>query len=146
LDNDIGLPSVPGAVKAKQQELHMTAYLVTYDLHVPGQEFRRLTSFMQGIDALHYQKSAWLVRYHGTGTALKAEILTIVDGNDKVTVAEVNPLNSSSTDPNVSLWLTMGPGILSEPVGTVGPFSTAAVGQPGILSNSILGSFLREKK
>lgn len=143
-----GLSVYPqGVVKGKMSEYSpMTHYLVTYDLDQPGQQYDRLVTYLETIGAYRFQKSAWYASYAGSANDLKTALSVYLDRNDKIEVAEANVLNRAGSDPNLSLLLAPPTGLLSQQIGLGGPFSKAAAKQPGILGNSLLGSYIQNNK
>lgn len=68
----------------------MSAYIVTYDLHTPGQKY---DCFMDKLDAYgthwHMQLSAWIVDTKQSAEQIRDNLLTCLNKNDKIFVGKL---------------------------------------------------------
>lgn len=70
----------------------MPSYLVTYDLNVPGQDYKDLIEALEGrFQATRILKSAWLVNTSGTANDLAYELYKHMDASDGLFVAACRP-------------------------------------------------------
>lgn len=75
----------------------MATYIVSYDLNSPGQDYGRVTSFLENLDNWwHHLGSTWVVVTELSATQLRDEIKSRVDTNDKVLVVQSS---------NVGAWV-----------------------------------------
>ena len=73
----------------------MPVFMVSYDLHRPGQQYERLLNTLehelQGRRVLHCQ---WAVRAKGDAKAVLAHLRpTLIDGNDRLLVMDRDSLD-----------------------------------------------------
>ena len=73
--------------------------LVGYDLIKPGKDYSKLIEHLKSFDGWwHSLDSTWLVRTTKTASALRDELKSYVDANDRVLVMDVSGDN----------WATVG--------------------------------------
>ena len=69
----------------------MTAYIVTYDLHVQGQNYDCLYKKLKTYPAwFHMQGSAWIVVSNNTATQIRDHLSSCLDKNDKLFVGKLS--------------------------------------------------------
>lgn len=74
-----------------KDETLMPVHIVNYDLNAPGQNYKNLIEELQRVGAIRYQKSAWLIDNSQSAAQLRDAIMTYLDENDNVFVAEIAP-------------------------------------------------------
>jgi hypothetical protein len=75
----------------------MNAYLVTYDLNKPRQNYEALYDAIQATGTWwHYLDSTWLVTSNETPSAIAARLRSVIDQNDSLLVMRVT--NSPAAD------------------------------------------------
>ena len=73
----------------------MSAYLITYDLNSPGQNYEDLIQTIKDLSIYwcHYWKSAYLIKSNLSASQIVDKIKPYLDGNDCLIVVEANPKN-----------------------------------------------------
>lgn len=64
-------------------------YLVSYDLTVPGRDYKKLGSRLAQLGAERVLASQWFVVSNGTALELATELLALVDATDRLMVSEL---------------------------------------------------------
>lgn len=68
----------------------MTAYLITYDLNSPGQNYNQLYEDIKSLGAwAHYLDSTWFVNSSKTPSQIVDLLRTNMDSNDSLFVSEI---------------------------------------------------------
>jgi len=69
----------------------MTTYLISYDLAEPERDYAALEKAIQNYGAYcHLQKSVWLIVCEVGVTAIRDDLKTCLDANDKLFIAKVS--------------------------------------------------------
>lgn len=68
--------------------LNMTAYLITYDNHVP-REYQPLYDLLASWDAVRLAESVWLADLNGDAAAVRDVVLSAMQPDDIVAVLEL---------------------------------------------------------
>lgn len=83
----------------------MAVYIITYDLHTPGQKYECLTEKIEAYGYYwHTQQSVWVIKTDSSADAIRDNLSTCLDSNDKLFVAKLASeaawagLNKESTD------------------------------------------------
>jgi len=65
-------------------------YLLTYDLHYPGQNYHGLKQIIENnFNWWHYMESAWLLYTSLSANQIWNTISSVIDENDRVLIIEV---------------------------------------------------------
>lgn len=68
----------------------MKTLLITYDLITPGQKYAKLSEYLKSHDRwAHALDSTWFVITDKSPAQIRDEILTLIDGNDRLIVLDV---------------------------------------------------------
>ncbi|MDP3674385.1 MAG: hypothetical protein Q8R44_04735 [Novosphingobium sp.] len=68
----------------------MSTFAITYDLRRPGKDYTTLIKVISSLPgAVHYQQSAWFVRWTGTASSLRDFLRPYLDANDLLMVMQV---------------------------------------------------------
>ena len=69
----------------------MSTYVVTYDLHTPGQKYECLSKKLEAYGTYyHIQGSVWIIKTNKSAAAVRDELVGCLDGNDKLIVARLS--------------------------------------------------------
>ena len=85
----------------------MATYIVSYDLKAPGKDYDSVVEYLQSCGTWwHHLGSTWAVVTDLSATALRDEIKSRTDGNDKVLVVESAGVGAwSGFNEKGSAWL-----------------------------------------
>jgi len=86
----------------------MTTYIITYDLHQPGQEYHPLIDALKKSYPAHgrLQLSVWLIVTDESAQQIRDRLAQYIDKNDKIFVAKVSrPAAWKGYDQGWSDWL-----------------------------------------
>jgi hypothetical protein len=64
----------------------MKAYLVSYDLDKPGQDYQRLISEIERLGGVKILYSEWVIKSNLTAAQLRDHLYAFMDGNDMLLV------------------------------------------------------------
>lgn len=68
----------------------MATYMVTYDLHLHGQNYECITSKLKEYGThWHAQGSVWIIKTSTSAAQVRDELLDCLDSNDKLIVAKL---------------------------------------------------------
>jgi hypothetical protein len=67
----------------------MALYWISYDLDKPGQDYSDLINRLKQHKAQEVTRSDWLLATDWTPAQIKADLLTYLDDNDRIIVAEL---------------------------------------------------------
>ncbi len=68
----------------------MSAYLISYDLHRPEQDYDDLYDAIKGLGTWwHHLDSTWIVKHPGPSVAIRDELKPYLDANDELLVVEL---------------------------------------------------------
>lgn len=63
------------------------AYLITYDLSAPGQDYDQLEAAIESLgSAIHIASSTWILDHPGSSIDIRDYLLDYIDENDKLVV------------------------------------------------------------
>lgn len=70
----------------------MSAYLISYDLHTPGQKYDCIQKTITSICPRNWKmlQTVWMVNYSGNSTQLRDALKKYLDGNDELIVVKLN--------------------------------------------------------
>jgi CRISPR-associated endonuclease Cas2 len=69
----------------------MSAFVVTYDLHQPGQKHKQLTEHLESYPThWHLQRSVWVIVTNQKAKELADSLLQFLDSNDKLLVLRLS--------------------------------------------------------
>lgn len=68
----------------------MAAFLISYDLDKPGQDYPRLIERLEQLGAVRVLLSEWIVNGSHTSASLRDDLMRYVDANDKLLVVRLN--------------------------------------------------------
>lgn len=76
------------------------AYLISYDLNKPGQDYESLYKAIKGCSSYwtHVLDSVWIIKSSLSADVIRDRILAVIDKNDSILVIQVTN--------NYSGWLT----------------------------------------
>ncbi|WP_232683930.1 hypothetical protein [Leuconostoc mesenteroides] len=68
-----------------------TPYIISYDLHAPGQKYEELKKAIIGFNGAYIKilESTWLVKNNLTPDEMSDKIRSIIDSNDRLFITEV---------------------------------------------------------
>jgi len=73
----------------------MPAFLITYDLNSPGQDYSKLHDAIKAQSSenlwWHYLDSTWIIVSNGTAGSVRDALMATIDTNDKLLVIKVGP-------------------------------------------------------
>lgn len=67
----------------------MSVFLVSYDLRAPGRDYSRLYTRLSGWRAVKALESDWLIDAETTAYAIRDDLMSYVDANDRLLVAKL---------------------------------------------------------
>ena len=67
----------------------MNVHVVSYDLNQPGQVYPRIVGRLKALGAQRVQHSQWMLRTSQTASQLRDDLLSYIDNNDRLLVADV---------------------------------------------------------
>jgi hypothetical protein len=71
-------------------------YLISYDLTLPGQDYKNLISGLQRSGARKVLLSAWVIETSWSAPAIRDWVMKLTDKNDRVLVTEFGQWASSN--------------------------------------------------
>lgn len=82
-------------------------YLITYDLHKVGRDYRPVDELLTRAGAIHPMGSVWLIDTNSSSGQLRDALKVVVDGNDEVFVTRLAPQDwaSYNFDQSAVAWL-----------------------------------------
>ncbi|KQX21522.1 hypothetical protein ASD39_00055 [Sphingomonas sp. Root50] len=85
----------------------MATFIITYDLIKQGQNYTDLIAKLKEYPTYwHAQGSVWIIETHQSAVAIRNNLKTCLDGNDKLIVAKLEGEAAwSGYNDNISLWL-----------------------------------------
>lgn len=82
------------------------AYMVSYDLQAPGQNYNDLIAELEDSDNWwHYLKSSWIVITDETAQELSDRLIQHIDQNDKLLVIQVCDDSQGWLPPGAWEWI-----------------------------------------
>lgn len=79
--------------------------MVTYDLRQIGQNYPVLTNVLEALGGLRVQQSTWWIATPMTDVALRNYLLTFIDGNDSLIVAQLSSVAGHEGNPIIRAWI-----------------------------------------
>lgn len=73
----------------------MSEYLITYELHKPGQNYESLWKSLKNMNAKRIKNSVWLLSSNYSLSIVYDILHTFIDSNDKLTIVEFNNIKST---------------------------------------------------
>lgn len=69
----------------------MHAYLISYDLNSPGQDYPSLIDAIKELSGTwwHHLDSTWIIRHAGPATAIRDALNAHIDSNDELLVVQL---------------------------------------------------------
>lgn len=88
----------------------MPAYIVTYDLHTPGQKYTCLKEKLEAYGYYcHLQQSVWIVVSSNDSASIRDNLATCLDSNDSLFVAKLSGEAAwRGFSEDVTKWLKTG--------------------------------------
>jgi hypothetical protein len=83
----------------------MPCYLVAYDLKRVGQNYTCITGKLEKLANCHAQGSVWFVDHPGPESALRSQLVSCLDQNDRLFVSEVSRAWASQNMSVCGKWL-----------------------------------------
>lgn len=84
----------------------MSVYLITYDLHDPGQDYSDLHDAIESYgDFCHILESCWLIDTTDSVSDVRDELKTHIDSNDRLFVFKQSGVWATSFSNDCTDWL-----------------------------------------
>ena len=84
----------------------MALYIVTYDLHAQGQNYRELRRLLERFEGhWHMQRSVWLVRSNASVAEIRAYLLRAIDSNDTLFIGKLSAAVGAHLDTKSLAWV-----------------------------------------
>ena len=83
----------------------MATYIVTYDLHQPGENYNDLYTLIKAYDHIPIAQSTWGVKTSDTATEVRDYLRQVLDNNDKLFVNSLDSWASWALPTSVTNWL-----------------------------------------
>jgi len=101
------LPTQGSNAIGKDGEMKLACYVVSYDLHTPGQKYDCLTKKLEAYGThWHAQGSVWFVVTTSSATDIRDNLNACLDSNDKLIVAKLSREAAwTGYSDSISAWL-----------------------------------------
>lgn len=84
----------------------MSAFLITYDLNRPGQDYKRLVEAIESYGTYwHFMQNAWVIRSSSSASQVRDYLQQYIDANDKLFIARLGETAWAGFDTNGNTWL-----------------------------------------
>lgn len=84
----------------------MSAFLITYDLNRPGQNYKKLFDAIESYGIYwHFMQNAWVIRSANSASQVRDHLKQYIDANDKLFVARLGETAWTGFNTDGNSWL-----------------------------------------
>lgn len=84
----------------------MRAFLITYDLNQPGQNYKKLFEAIESYGThWHFMQNAWVIRSSNSASQVRDYLKQFIDANDKLFVTRLSETAWAGFNTKGNTWL-----------------------------------------